>query len=152
MNKYEALELCRPVLQQGKKQLLEKWLKEDKVCACVSCVCVDVCVHACVSVKLSAPVRVVYKYAYLYVLRIVFHFSIFLHYLYSSHLKELECSEELGDMVKQVDPTLALSVYLRANVPMKVIQYFAETGQFQKIVLYVCQEGQLPARLCLPAA
>ena len=31
LNKYEALELCRPVLQQGKKQLLEKWLKEDKV-------------------------------------------------------------------------------------------------------------------------
>ncbi|XP_052074388.1 clathrin heavy chain 1 isoform X1 [Mytilus californianus] len=78
LNKYESLELCRPVLQQGRKQLLEKWLKEDK----------------------------------------------------------LECSEELGDLVKPTDPTLALSVYLRANVPMKVIQCFAETGQFQKIVLY----------------
>ena len=33
---------------------------------------------------------------------------------------QLECSEELGDIVKQVDPTLALSVYLRANVPNKV--------------------------------
>ena len=33
---------------------------------------------------------------------------------------QLECSEELGDLVKQVDPTLALSVYLRANVPSKV--------------------------------
>ena len=32
LNKYEALELCRPVLAQGKKQLVEKWLKEDKVC------------------------------------------------------------------------------------------------------------------------
>lgn len=32
LNKYESLELCRPVLQQGRKQLLEKWLKEDKVC------------------------------------------------------------------------------------------------------------------------
>ena len=52
---------------QGRKQLLEKWLKEDK----------------------------------------------------------LECSEELGDLVKQADPTLALSVYLRANVPNKVIQCFA---------------------------
>lgn len=31
LNKYESLELCRPVLQQGRKQLLEKWLKEDKV-------------------------------------------------------------------------------------------------------------------------
>lgn len=62
LNKYESLELCRPVLQQGRKQLMEKWLKEDK----------------------------------------------------------LECSEELGDLVKQADPTLALSVYLRANVPNKV--------------------------------
>lgn len=33
LNKFESLELCRPVLQQGRKQLLEKWLKEDKVCA-----------------------------------------------------------------------------------------------------------------------
>lgn len=38
--------------------------------------------------------------------------------------------------MKAVDPTLALSVYLRANVPNKVIQCFAETGQFPKIVLY----------------
>jgi clathrin heavy chain len=62
LNKFETLELARPVLQQGRKQLLEKWLKEDK----------------------------------------------------------LECSEELGDIVKQHDLTLALSVYLRANVPNKV--------------------------------
>lgn len=34
--------------------------------------------------------------------------------------EKLECSEELGDLVKQTDPTLALSVYLRANVPAKV--------------------------------
>lgn len=38
--------------------------------------------------------------------------------------------------MKASDPTLALSVYLRANIPNKVIQCFAETGQFQKIVLY----------------
>lgn len=31
LNKYESLELARPVLVQGRKQLLEKWLKEDKV-------------------------------------------------------------------------------------------------------------------------
>jgi clathrin heavy chain len=31
LNKHESLELARPVLQQGKKQLLEKWLKENKV-------------------------------------------------------------------------------------------------------------------------
>lgn len=47
-------------------------------------------------------------------------------------------------MVKQVDPTLALSVYLRANVPMKVIQCFAETGQFQKIVLYAKKVNYQP--------
>jgi len=86
LNKYESLELCRPVLQQGRKHLMEKWLKEDK----------------------------------------------------------LECSEELGDLVKQADPTLALSVYLRANVPNKVIQCFAETGQYQKIVLYAKKVGYTP--------
>ena len=31
LNKYESLELARPVIAQGKKQLLEKWLKESKV-------------------------------------------------------------------------------------------------------------------------
>uniref|UniRef100_A0A8B9JG16 Clathrin heavy chain like 1 n=1 Tax=Astyanax mexicanus TaxID=7994 RepID=A0A8B9JG16_ASTMX len=78
LNKLESVELCQPVLQQGRTQLLEKWLKAEK----------------------------------------------------------LECSEDLGDLVKAADPNLALSVYLRANVPPKVIQCFAETGQYQKIVLY----------------
>lgn len=86
LNRHESLELCRPVLAQGRKQLLEKWLKEEK----------------------------------------------------------LECSEELGDLVKQTDPTLALSVYLRANVPSKVVQCFAETGQFNKIVLYAKKVGYQP--------
>lgn len=86
LNKFESLDLCRPVLQQGRKQLLEKWLKEEK----------------------------------------------------------LECTEELGDLVKQADPTLALSIYLRANVPNKVIQCFAETGQYQKIVLYAKKVGYQP--------
>jgi clathrin heavy chain len=86
LNKHESIELARPVLLQGKKQLLEKWLKENK----------------------------------------------------------LECSEELGDIVKSSDLTLALSVYLRANVPNKVIQCFAETGQFNKIVLYAKKVGYNP--------
>ncbi|XP_014667188.1 PREDICTED: clathrin heavy chain 1-like isoform X2 [Priapulus caudatus] len=86
LNKYESIELCRPVLQQGRKQLIEKWLKGE----------------------------------------------------------QLECSEELGDLVKQADPTLALAVYLRANVPNKVIQCFAETGQFQKIILYSKKLGFTP--------
>ncbi|KAJ3123689.1 hypothetical protein HK100_011525 [Physocladia obscura] len=86
LNKFESLELAKPVLQQGRKQLLEKWLKEDK----------------------------------------------------------LECSEELGDIVKQVDSTLALSVYLRANVPNKVVACFGETGQYNKIILYCKKVGYSP--------
>ncbi|CAG8535423.1 3237_t:CDS:10 [Ambispora leptoticha] len=31
LNKEESIELAKPVLQQGRKQLLEKWLKEDKL-------------------------------------------------------------------------------------------------------------------------
>eukprot|EP01134_Creolimax_fragrantissima_P001261 CFRG1261T1 len=86
LNRDESIELARPVLQQGRQQLIEKWLKEDK----------------------------------------------------------LECSEELGDIVKQYVPMLALSVYLRAEVPDKVIQCFAETGQFQKIVLYARKVNYTP--------
>lgn len=53
--------------------------------------------------------------------------------------------------MKSVDPTLALSVYLRANVPNKVIQCFAETGQFPKIVLYakkVCCHSETELCCC----
>jgi clathrin heavy chain len=42
------------------------------------------------------------------------------------------------------DLTLALSVYLRANVPNKVIACFAETGQTDKIVLYSKKVGYQP--------
>ncbi|KAJ3481158.1 hypothetical protein NLI96_g7849 [Meripilus lineatus] len=86
LNHLESVELARPVLQQGRKQLLEKWLKENK----------------------------------------------------------LTCSEELGDIVRLHDMTLALSVYLRANVPNKVIACFAETGQTDKIVLYSKKVGYTP--------
>lgn len=47
-------------------------------------------------------------------------------------------------VLQAVDPTLGLSVYLRANVPNKVIQCFAETGQFQKIVLYAKKVSYTP--------
>ncbi|KAG0341984.1 hypothetical protein BG004_005793 [Podila humilis] len=86
LNKYESLELAKPVLAQGRKQLLEKWLKEDK----------------------------------------------------------LECSEELGDLVKPQDVNLALSVYLRAEVPNKVIACLAETKQYPKIILYANKVGYTP--------
>lgn len=78
LNKHESIEICKPVIQQGKKPLLEKWLKEEK----------------------------------------------------------LEASEELGDLIKSIDTVLALSVYIRAVVPMKVIQCFVETAQYEKIILY----------------
>ncbi len=49
-----------------------------------------------------------------------------------------------GDLVKQADPTLALSVKLRANVTNYVIQCFAETGQFSNIFLYAKKGGYTP--------
>ena len=78
LNAHESIELCKPVVGQNRKELVEKWLKEEK----------------------------------------------------------LECSEPLGDLIKPLDSTLALSVYLRANCPQKVIMCFAETGQFDKIIVY----------------
>lgn len=39
LNQFESLELAKPVLVQGRKQLLEKWLKEDKVRLLVSSSC-----------------------------------------------------------------------------------------------------------------
>jgi clathrin heavy chain len=78
LNAFESLELARPVLQQGKTQLLEKWLQEDK----------------------------------------------------------LECTEQLGDLVASVDVNMALSVYLRAQVPDKAIKCMMQRGEFDKIVAY----------------
>lgn len=108
LNHFESLELARPVLQQGRKQLLEKWLKENKVRLffLVFCSC-------------------------------------------SNFFLKLTCSEELGDIVRLHDMTLALSVYLRANVPNKVIACFAETGQTEKIVLYSKKVGYTPDYISL---
>lgn len=57
---------------------------------------------------------------------------------------KLDCSEELGDVVRPHDLNLALSIYLRANVPAKVVAAFAETGQFDKILPYATQVGYQP--------
>ncbi|KAF8343839.1 armadillo-type protein, partial [Cantharellus anzutake] len=91
LNKHESLELACPVLAQGRKQLLEKWLKENK----------------------------------------------------------LECTEELGDIVRLHNMTLALSVYLCANVPNKVVACFAKMGQFDKILLYTKKVGYHPDYVAL---
>ncbi|XP_006150487.1 clathrin heavy chain 2 [Tupaia chinensis] len=108
LNKLESLELCRPVLQQGRKQLLEKWLKEDKV---------GPCGRASPGPPVPHP---------------------------NPACSPGAASEDRGDLVRTADPTLALSVYLRANVPSKVVQCFAETGQFQKILLYAKKVGYTP--------
>ncbi|EGV63105.1 Clathrin heavy chain [Yamadazyma tenuis] len=87
LNKYESIELAKPVLQQDRKPLFEKWLKEDK----------------------------------------------------------LTSSEELGDIVKSYnDTTLALAVYIRANVHIKVVSSLAELGQFDKIMPYCQKVGYSP--------
>ncbi len=57
---------------------------------------------------------------------------------------KLECSEELGDLVRLHDVQLALTIYLRANVAHKAVAGFAETGQFEKILPYAKQSGYKP--------
>lgn len=86
LNRYESVELVRPVLQQNRKHLLEKWMKEEK----------------------------------------------------------LECSEELGDIVRLHDINLALAIYMKANVPAKVVAALTETGQFEQILPYARQVGYRP--------
>jgi clathrin heavy chain len=54
---------------------------------------------------------------------------------------KLECSEELGDLVKPYDPKLALGVYFKANAHPKVLVTLAETGQYDKIVPYAQKVG-----------
>lgn len=67
-------------------------------------------------------------------------------HLLEKWLKEnkLECSEELGDIVRVHDDQLGLSIYLRANVPHKAVAGFASTGQFEKILPYAKQSGYQP--------
>jgi clathrin heavy chain len=79
LNALESVELCRPVVQQQRRELVEKWLKEDR----------------------------------------------------------LECTEELGDIVRPLDTRFALSIYLRANCHQKAITCFVELGQYDQIVAYV---------------
>jgi clathrin heavy chain len=83
LNAYESVELMRPVVAQGRKELVEKWLKEQK----------------------------------------------------------LECTEELGDIVKPMDSKYALSIYVRAQSHQKVINCFVEQGQYEQIVQYVKKVG-----------
>lgn len=86
LNKFETLELSRPLLQQNRVETLEKYLKEDK----------------------------------------------------------LDYSEELGDLVKPSNITLALAIYFKSNSPSKVVQCLGELGQFDKIMPYCEKVGYSP--------
>lgn len=86
LTKHETLSLVQPVLAQGRKHLLQKWMGEEK----------------------------------------------------------LDYSEEFGDIVRPHDIEMALAIYLKANVPGKVVAALAETGQFDKIVPYSAQAGYSP--------
>ncbi|KAK1770023.1 putative clathrin heavy chain [Phialemonium atrogriseum] len=86
LNQHETIELAQPVLAQNRKQLLQKWLGEDK----------------------------------------------------------LDCSEQLGDMVRPHDLMMAVGIYVKANVPQKVVAGFAETSQFEKILPYCASVSYQP--------
>lgn len=86
LNEHETIELAQPVLAQNRKNLLEKWLRENK----------------------------------------------------------LDCSERLGDLVRPHDINMALAIYLKANVPHKVVAALAETGQTDKILAYATSAGYQP--------
>lgn len=86
LNQHETIELAQPVLAQNRKQLLQKWLGEDK----------------------------------------------------------LDCSEQLGDMVRPHDLMMAVGIYVKANVPQKVVAGFAETNQFEKILPYCASVSYQP--------
>eukprot|EP00252_Welwitschia_mirabilis_P023463 TRINITY_DN662_c0_g1_i4.p1 TRINITY_DN662_c0_g1~~TRINITY_DN662_c0_g1_i4.p1 ORF type:complete len:1707 (+),score=385.71 TRINITY_DN662_c0_g1_i4:318-5438(+) len=62
---------------------------------------------------------------------------------------KLECSEELGDLVKTVDNDLALKVYIKARATPKVVAAFAERREFDKILIYSKQVGYTPDYLFL---
>ncbi|KAH9603857.1 hypothetical protein KSS87_005977 [Heliosperma pusillum] len=62
---------------------------------------------------------------------------------------KLECSEELGDLIKTVDTDFALKIYIKATVTPKVVAAFAERSEFDKILIYPKQVGYTPGYLFL---
>uniref|UniRef100_J3NAM3 Clathrin heavy chain n=2 Tax=Oryza brachyantha TaxID=4533 RepID=J3NAM3_ORYBR len=62
---------------------------------------------------------------------------------------KLECSEELGDLVKTVDNDLALKIFIKARATPKVVAAFAERREFDKILIYSKQVGYTPDYLFL---
>lgn len=86
LNEVESVQLARPVMMQGKLDLIERWVAEDKLTA----------------------------------------------------------TRELGDMIKTVNVSLALAVYLRAECSPMVVQCLAETGEFDKLLAYAAHVKYTP--------
>lgn len=86
LNRFESIELARPVVAQNRQHLIEKWLGENK----------------------------------------------------------LECSEELGDLVRPSDTGIAYVIYERAHVASKVVACMAELGHFEKIIPYAEEHNFSP--------
>ncbi|KAJ1485283.1 hypothetical protein T484DRAFT_1794212, partial [Baffinella frigidus] len=138
LNAVESIELARPVLQQGKQKILE-----DSTLNAVESIELarpvlqqgkqkileDSTLNAVESIELARPVLQQGKQA-----------------LLQKWFDEgkLECSEDLGDLVKQVDGTLALKIYNKAGCPAKVIACFVETQQYDKIMAYAQRVGYNP--------
>ncbi|KAG0336026.1 hypothetical protein BG000_007014 [Podila horticola] len=91
LNRKESIELVKSAVAQGRKDLLGKWIKEDK----------------------------------------------------------LECSEELGDLIKLQDTNMAFTVYFRANVHVKAVFCLVELEQYIKIFQYAEEVGYAPDYPCL---
>ncbi|KAK3233841.1 hypothetical protein CYMTET_55889 [Cymbomonas tetramitiformis] len=62
---------------------------------------------------------------------------------------KLECSEELGDLVKGNDVEMALQIYVKAKASPKVVQMLAERGEFEKMTKYAQQVEYTPDYLFL---
>jgi len=53
-------------------------------------------------------------------------------------------TDELGDLIRAVDPQMALTIFQSAGSPDKVIQGLIETNQLDKIMPYCQQTGHVP--------
>jgi len=57
---------------------------------------------------------------------------------------KLSMTDELGDLIRQANPHMALSIYQQSGAPDKVIQGLIETNQLDKIMPYCQQTGHVP--------
>ncbi len=60
------------------------------------------------------------------------------------HEDKLKCSEELGDLVKTMDPNMALKIYIRPRLHQKWLQHLLSIGSLIRLVSQVsCQSSFL---------